>query len=69
MQLFLITRTTIKKGNSRGKIPLPLNLNNPFKSRTRSSDAELARLQQQYGAEAGRARADQVFLLKYFVAL
>ena len=55
MQLFLITRTTIKKGNSRGKIPLPLNLNKPFKPRTRSSDAELARLQQQYGADEGRS--------------
>ena len=41
MQLFLITGTTINKGNSRGKlIPLPLNLNKPSKSRTRSSDAE-----------------------------
>ena len=40
MQLFLITRTTINTGNSRGKIPLPLNLNKPFKSRTRLSDAE-----------------------------
>ena len=37
MQLFLITGTTINKGNSRGKIPLPLNLNKPFKSRCSNS--------------------------------
>lgn len=54
MKLFLITGTTINKGNSRGKIPLPLNLNP---------------LSLVAAAVGGGALAGQVFLIKYFVAL
>lgn len=63
MQLFLITRTTINKGNSRGKIPLPLNLNKV------SYKIERCRMSAVAAAVGGGARAGQVFLIKYFVAL
>lgn len=56
MQLFVITRTTINKGNSLGKIPLPLNLNKPFKSRERSSDARMSAVAAAVGAERGLVR-------------